>query len=206
MFINGCMPPVMIPVSSNINDFVLMGTKLNSDINVSFSYSSEFLDGIIKPYTKDKADTVKGVVGYNHTVNSTFERMVKEYLGNKFMNLNTDGSTTIKIHFQDFWIEQYSTTGAGMTTLAVLGGGEINYVLVAKTKSVVTVNHNGKEISKILSASAESNYVQGIGTGTSTSNIYQGENSIEFKHGENINKCNNKMIMILNGFLESLEL
>jgi len=202
----GCMAPVSIPMSSNLNDFIAMSTKSNTDANVSFIYTSDIQDGIMKPYTQDKADTVKGHVGLNHTQSSTFERMAKEYLGNKFLNMDSSGSTTIKLHLKDFWVEQYSTTSAGMQALAAFGGGEINYVLVARAKSVVTVNHNGEENTKVLSASSENNYVQGIGTGTSTSNIYQGTNSIEFKHAENINKCNNKMLMAMNSFLESLDL
>ena len=62
-----------LPMTSSLNDFVMMGTKVNSAENVSFQYESNITDGLIKPFSKDKIKEVAGHPGFNHTESSTLE-------------------------------------------------------------------------------------------------------------------------------------
>lgn len=195
-----------LPMTSTLNDFVMMGTKIDTKDTVSFIYKSDVTDGLIKPYEKDKVKEIPAHAGYNQTESTTLGRMINEYMGNKFTNLSPNGKTTITATLKDFWIEQYSTDSGGKQALTVLVGGEINMVCVAKVKVLLTIIQNGEESTKLISTTSEDTYVQGVGTGTSTSNIYRGKDSIEFTHARNINKVNNKIIMMVNAYLEELGL
>jgi|APSaa5957512493_1039668.scaffolds.fasta_scaffold98406_1 hypothetical protein len=204
IFIGGCA--TNLPMTSSLNDFVMMGTKVNSSENISFQYTSNITDGLLKPFEQDKAKEVSGHPGFNHTQSATLGRMLNEFLENKFSKISPNGSTTITAVLKDFWIEQYSTDSGGKVALAVLVGGEINMMCIAKVKILLTINRNGEELTKIISVSSEDTYVSGIGTGTSTSNIYRGKNSLEHTHAKNINKANNKVIMMMNSYFEELGL
>jgi len=195
-----------LPMTSSLNDFVMMGTKVNNSVSIEFVYESNIIDGLIKPFNKDKVTEIASHPGFNHTESSTLGRMLNEYFGNKFTRLNQGSDSKIKVVLKDFWIEQYSTDSQGMQLLAAFAGGEINIMCIAKVKVLLAVNKNGEEFTKVISTSSEDSYVQGIGTGTSTSNIYRGKNSVEHTHARNINKANNKIMMMINSYLEEIEL
>ncbi len=203
LFISGCA--TNLPMTSSLNDFVMMGTKVNSREKVSFTYESNVVDGLIKPFEKDKV-RVSAHPGFNHTESSTLGRMLNEYMENKYSNLAPDGQTAVKVTLKDFWIEQYSTDSGGKQFLVALGGGEITIMCVAKVKVLLTVNRNGKESNKIINITSEDSYVSGIGTGTSTSNLYRGKDSLEYTHANNINKANNKVVMMINSYFEEIGL
>ena len=204
LFLGGCA--TNLPMTSSINDFVMMGTKVNSDVIVSFQYESKVTDGLIKPYDKDKTKEVSGHPGFNHSQSTTFGRMLNEFMGNKFAKLSPSGTIIVKATLEDFLIEQYSTDSAGKQVLAALAGGEINIMCLAKVKVLLTVIKDGEELTKIISVSSEDTYVSGIGTGTSTSNIHRGKDSLEHTHARNINKSNNKVIMMMNSYFEEIGL
>ena len=195
-----------IPMTSTLNDFVMMGTKVNSSENVSFEYQSEITDGLIKPYNKDKTGEVSGHPGFNHTESTTLGVMLKEYMSNKFTNMNSTGNTKITAVLKDFWLEQYSPESGGKKFAVAMFGGEINYLCIAKIKVFLSVYHNGKKYEKIISTTSEDTYVHGVGTGTGTSSIYKGKNSVEHVHARNINKANNKLVMMINSYLEEIGL
>lgn len=198
--ITGCTSS--IPLTSSLNDFVSMGTKANSQQDISFTYSSQIADGIFYPYDKEKQKVVSGHPGYQMTPSSTLERMVREYMGNKFTKLTEGSPTTLSLNFKDFWIEQYSTDNTGKQVLVAFAGGEINMLCIAKVKAELKLIKDGQEQLKVLSATSDANYVQGVGTGTSTSNIYRGQESIEYVHAKNINTAFNKLVMMINAYLE----
>ena len=77
-----------LPMTSTLNDFVMMGTKTNSTDKVSFTYNTNITDGLIKPYERDKTKELSGHPGFNHTQSSTLNRMLNEYMGNKFSKLS----------------------------------------------------------------------------------------------------------------------
>ena len=204
IFLGGCA--TNLPMTSSLNDFVMMGTKINSSENVLFQYESNVTDGLVKPFDRDKVKEVSGHPGFNHTQSATLGRMLNEFMGNKFAKLSPSGTTTIKATLKDFWVEQYSTDSGASQALAVFAGGEINMMCVAKVKVLLTVNRNGEEMTKIISITSEDTFVSGIGTGTSTSNIHRGKDSIQHTHARNINKANNKVIMMMNSYFEELGL
>ena len=194
-----------IPLTSNINDFVMMGIKINTNEKVNFTYSSKVQDGNVKAYTKDKVEEVSGP-GFNLSESSTLKKMLSEYMNNKFPNLNSEGSTKINISLEDFYIEQYTEESTGKQVVTALFGGETNYILVAKVKVLLTINRNGQEYSKIITGTSEDKYVKGVGTGTSTSNVYRGNESLENVHAKNINNANNKVLMLLNAYFQEIGL
>lgn len=204
LFLCGCA--TNLPMTSSLSDFVIMGTKVNSNESVSFQYESNVTDGLIKPFDKDKTKEISGNPGFNHSESATLGRMLNEFMGNKFAKLSPSGKTIVKATLKDFWIEQYSIDSGGKQVLAALVGGEINIMCLAKVKVLLTVIKDGEELTKIISVSSEDTYVSGIGTGTSTSNIYRGKNSLEHTHARNINKANNKVIMMINSYFEEIGL
>jgi len=204
LFFGGCA--TNLPMTSSLNDFVMMGTKVNSTENVSFQYESNFTDGLVKPFERDKAKEVVAHPGYNHSQSATLGRMLNEFMGNKFAKLSPSGTTNVKATLMDFWIEEYSTDSGGKMVLTALAGGEINMMCVAKVKVLLSVNKDGEELTKIISITSEDTYVSGVGTGTSTSNIYRGKDSLEHTHARNINKANNKVIMMINSYFEEIGL
>ena len=205
LFANGCAPNLTLPTSSSLNDFLTMSIKTNSDDTIEFTYTSDLPDGLLSLYQGEKEKVIEAVK-YNHTQSSTFKRMVQEYLENKFLNINSAGETKIKLHFKDMWCEQHMISSGGQATMAAMFGGEIKTKYVIKSKAVLTVIHNGETKTKVLSTTVDDMVVSGFSTGTSTSNIYQGENSTEFKIAKLVDKSNNKIIMGMNSFLESLDL
>lgn len=203
--IAGCATPYNLPMNSTLNDFVVMGIKPNSNTKVILSYSSLMQDGIAIPYDQDKKTPPSGHPGYIHTEATTLERMAKEFLSNKF-TVEPSADTEISITLQDFYLEQFSTDSKGKIALAVLGGGEVNMILTASVKVSLKVKHNGKEVSRVFTGRAEDQYVQGFSTGTSTSNLYRGKDSIESVHARNINAANNKVLAFINRQLEEMGL
>ena len=58
----------------------------------------------------------------------------------------------------------------------------------------------------MITATSEDTFVSGIGTGTSTSNVHRGKDSTQHTHARNINKANNKVIMMMNSYFEEIGL
>lgn len=195
-----------ITLTSNINDFVMMGIKTNSAEKVNVQVSSKVLDGTVKPYERDKTAHVSSHPGYLLKEGSTFKRMVSEYLGNKFPSNSPTGSTVIKISLDDFWLEMYTEASGGSQFATAMFGGETEYILSAKIKSSVTITRNGQQHEKIITATGEEKYIRGVGTGTKTSNIYQGSDSPEAVYARAINSANNKVLMMLNVYFQELGL
>lgn len=204
VFACGCVST--LPLKSSISENAMIEIKTNSSEAIRFQYSSNISDGIIKPYTKDKEKEVSGHIGFNHSENSTLEKMLNEFMSSKFAQLADDGKIEIKIALVDFWIEQYSIDSNGKKVLVALVGGETNIMCAAKAKIHVTTNLNGELQEKDISATSEEAYVAGVGTGTSTSNIYRGKDSLENTHARNIDNANNKILIILNRYLEEIGL
>jgi hypothetical protein len=190
-------------MTSNVNDFVMLGADTNTLHHVAFEYESQISDGLIKPCRKDRGPEYGS--SYAHTECTTLERMLKEYMSNKFFKMGPDGDTKIKVTLTDFWIEQYVTDSTGKAVLASMFGGEVNSVCVAKVKVLVAVKLGGVDYNKIIVGSAEETHVSSFGTGTKTSYLYRGKESIEHIHAKNINDANNKVLM-MNHYFEELDL
>ena len=195
-----------LPMTANVNDYVMMGTDTNTLQTVAFEYESKISDGMIKPCEKDRGPEQGSQPGFIHTESKTLERMLHEFMANKFLKMSPDAETRIKVTLTDFWIEQYTTDSTGKAVMAAFFGGEVNSVCVAKVKVLVNVNRNGVDYSKVLVGSSEETHVAGYGTGTKTSYMYKGKDSIEHVHAKNINNANNKILMLMNRYFENMDL
>jgi hypothetical protein len=195
-----------IPTTTKMSDAVMMGIKTSSIKAVGYEYNSNIPDGIVKPCSKDTRDVQTNHPGYMHTESTTLDKMIKDYLSMKFNAVDQMSDPKIKVTLKNFWIEQYSPDSTAKQVFVALGGGEINVMVVANLDLVYEISKDGTPVTKSVRVSGDSAHVAGIGTGTSTSNIYRGYNSIEFRIADAINVVNNKAIAMLNQFIESNQL
>ncbi|MDQ6996254.1 MAG: hypothetical protein Q9M82_02195 [Mariprofundus sp.] len=191
-----------VPSTSRLSDDIMMGIKASSDV-VDFQFNSNVMDGEIKPSAKGSREVQGSHPGYTHNESTSLNKMMGEFASMKFNSLSSDSNIKIKVLLNDFWIEQYSTDSTGQMWLAALGGGEIHIMIVAHLGIAFEIIKDGKVNRKKLHISSESIHVSGMGTGTSTSNIYRGSESIEFRVADAMNAVNNKAIIMLNHFLAS---
>lgn len=198
-----------VPISTSLNDFAMMGIN-SSEIPVSYQLKNELKNqintqaGILKPYKKDKGGMISSMPGYKMVPENIFSSMFKEFLSNKYTNISeTNADNKIEIILKDFWIEYYTEQGGGTQFAIAMVGGEMNYTIKARVKILVKQTANGKENFKNISSSAEELFVYGIGTGTSSSNIYKGANSAEATVGKVTNSVFNKAIMMTDKFLSN---
>jgi len=204
IFLNGCASN--IPMTASVNDFVMMGVKTNSSETIKYSFKSSITDGEIDTINEEGVVSSENPA-FIHSESRVLSKMLSEYMRSKFTNLpQSSGEVLVDIFLNKFTISQYSTDSSGYQVMVALAGGEINKILEAKVSGSVRVVINGESHEKRIISSSESNYVSGIGTGTSTSNVYKGRNSIQHIHAQNINKANNKFLMQINSYLESLNL
>jgi hypothetical protein len=203
--ISGCASSG-IPMTSKMSDAIMMGIKTSQTKSISYEFKSGVADGTIKPCNKDSREPMQGHPGYTHTETVILNKMIHEYLSMKFYTVDNVSDPKIKVILRDFWIEQYSPDSTGKLWLVALGGGELNVIVVANLKLTYEILRNGTSSTKTIQVSADTTHVSGIGTHTSTSNIYRGTDSIEFRIAEAINAANNKAIAMLSQFLESNQL
>lgn len=199
LLITGCA--TSLPMTSSVNDFVMMGTKTNSKESIKYTFTSSVKDGEIK--AKNKDGSPNSGLAFTHTETSVLTRMLKEYMESKFTNISqTDSDVSVEIALTKFDLSHYSADSGGKQFATSMFGGETSFLLGAKVIGNIIVNKNGEKLEKKLVASAEDTFVNGVGTGTSSSNLYKGKDSINHTHARNINKANNKFLMQVNSFLE----
>jgi len=182
-----------IPVSSNINDFVMMGIKTNRNEPVSLQLVSNIHDGEYVILNKEGKDSGWKV---SFMESSTLQRMIKEYMTSKFSDLSEAGTTTISITLQDFSYSYYTTEGTGMQVLRGLAGDASGMpcIVSARISVSVEVNRNGTVETKNIISTAEQSFVTG------TAQVYQKEAA------DCVNSANNKVLMLLNSYLEELQI
>lgn len=203
----GCATTAATPTSTKMNDAIMMGIKTSSTGPVAFEYTSNVQDGQIQPSKKDSREIDKDLmVSYTHTENTTLSKMLNEYASMKFAKQDSASSTKLKITLKDFWIEQYSPDSTGSQVFAAMFGGEIKVIVAVNLDLSFEVTKDGSTNTKNVRISTDSSKVVGIGTGTSSSNVYQGEQNIEYKNANAMNDANNKAIVMLNQFVESSQL
>jgi hypothetical protein len=190
----GCVST--IPISTSINDFVVMGIKTNSSDHITFEYSSNIQDGVTKFYKKDKTGFDNGHNSYDSTESATFSKMITEYISSKFTHIEPNSGNSIKIILQDFWVEFYTNDPAGLQLLAI---GNSTSIYKAVANIFVTIKKDGEEFTKTIQASSEEEHH------ISTS-IYQQKEQWESVVAKAINNTNNKILMLLNSYLEELQL
>jgi hypothetical protein len=186
----GCLPTV--PLTDTLNDDVSMNTKTNWKQDISFDYSSDVSDTTYVPYDKDKNGSREGYQRCSIAPSAALQKMLKKYMCNKFAKLNhTRKVANVTIKFKDFWIEQYSSDHMATQLLAP----SLMYeTCVAQAKMEVRLEKDTLNVIKILSTSTKMEV-------RLENNCKQGA-SIELVHAKNINDCFNKLIILLNSFLE----
>lgn len=188
----GCT--TVIPVTSNINDFVMMGLKTNKQDVVAFEIVANIQDGEITVAGKDGVGTTGKVTV---TEGSVLQRMVNEYMTAKFTKMADSGDVKVKITLKDFSLQDYNTQSTGMQVLGSLAGGSASYrqprIVTAKISAVLEINRGGNEETKNLITSAEENYVGQFASEVSNKAV-----------ADCINSANNKILMQMNAFFEEI--
>jgi hypothetical protein len=182
-----------IPVTSNINDFVMMGIKTNKTETVSLQIVSNIHDGEYVVLNQEGNDSGRKV---SFMESSTLQRMINEYMTSKFAELSSTGTTTIKITLNDFSYSAYTTEGAGMQALRAFAGTPAGqpFIISAKISATVEIDRNGVVETKNIISTAEQNFINGGGA------VYSQEAA------NCVNSVNNKVLMLLNSYFEELQL
>jgi hypothetical protein len=181
-----------IPVTSNINDFVMMGIKTNREDAVSLKIISNIHDGA---YPVLKQDGTESGTTINIPESSVLSRMVNEYAATKFSKFSDDGTSTITVTLKEFSLQNYTTESTGMQVLRAFAGTNAGagYIIGSRIFVTVDVERNGESETKNISATTEENYEGGSMS-----------SSVQKYAADCINSTNNKVLMQMNAFFEEL--
>jgi len=196
-FIISCASTLVM--DSSINEFLLMGIKTNSKDNVVFNFKSNVVDGKHIPFNKGKIPYTLEPWSFKHNESYTLNRMTQEYLSMRFLNLGKSGEVVINLTLNDFWVEQWDPGSVGERVgeglLAVLSGVDVSkFEVEAHIDASITVTKDGKTETKIIK--------------TSHSEQTNDRSGAMWQKGISVclNKVNNKLLMAMSQFLETLEL
>jgi len=183
----GCTSTLLM--DSSINDFLLLGIKTNSNDNVVLNFSSNVVDGKQVPFKKGKIPPSPGQIGFNHTESYSLNKMAQEYMSMRFLKFGQSDGVVVDLKLRDFWIEQGPIGSFAEQLLATT-----KFEVESHIDVVVTVTINGNTETKIIKTS-HSEQVNGLAGA-----IWQKQISVC------INKVNNKVLMVMSQFFESLNL
>lgn len=177
-----------LPVSSSLDDFVVMNIKTENNDKVYLSYSSGVESGKIKVKNKNGNDLAGG---YKHNVPYTFNKMIDEYLTNKFRYYNKEGEgTEFKVELLDFYLEQNPAGSTGDQVLNAFAGTTGDQIFIAKLKARLTFEKDGEIYEKIFATSEE--------------DIFGGNTNRERIHGRITSDALNKIMMLMNRYFEEI--
>ena len=196
----GCVTP--IPTTKSMNDFVMMSIKTNTQKQVNFTFSSVPTDGEIKVYQEGKTSQSNT---YTHNIPSTVKNMLGDYMSYRFSSSSPD-KIDMSVTLKDIQITYRPLDSSGKQVVVTLFGGELSYTYSTKLVFDVGLVVDGKDLSRTFVVSSEDTQIQGIGTGTSTSNFYRGKDSVQSLIGRSVDQSNNKFLMLLNNYLVENEL
>lgn len=203
----GCaVNPPIVPVKSSLNDFVANSTRVNAKDTIGYRLTSKVRDTVVVPYGKNKSANITNGRGYSIPESSSFAAMSKSFLESRFSAIDSASRIKIDVSLEDFYCEMSTTKTAAQLTAVAFAGGEIPYLLSAFLKCRVTITRDGQAQSKIISTSSEEHFIQGIGTGTNTSSLHQGEGGAEYRLAKAIDDANNKAFVFINKYLEEQQL
>jgi len=203
MIFTGCASN--LPLTPIINESIINGITVNTLDSIIFEYESKISDGLIKPfmYVEDNR-SVKGFegyknsdhLGYYHSESATLRRMLKEYLSNKFSNLNTGSDMKIKVTFTDFQIEQRRRIRPVIAFIGVA-----NVVCIAEIEIFLTVIRGEEKLTKVLSVTSEER-----AKNVKFADFRSMDKPVLRAHGININRINNELLILINSYLEEIGL
>ncbi len=184
LFAVGCASH--IPLTASMNDFVLLGIKANNSDTVRFVYETKVVDGTLKQSSL-----------IEHSEGTVFGLMIQDYMQNKFTKMSPEGDVVIKVTQTDFEATMNVVDSTGTQVAKALFGGTQNYMMKAQVKINVLIERDGKQMTKNISGTSESPFSS---KGSASKDV------IARTHGENINKANNKVLMLLNAYFEEIGL
>jgi len=183
-----------IPVSSNINDFVMMGLRTNRQDNVSVEIISNIQDGEIIVMNQAGTGQTGKVIIHQGTV---LRKMVDDYMVAKFSRISDSGDVQITVTLRDFSVQDYNTESGGMQVLRGLAGGSTaaREPRMVSARITATIDIVGAEINETRNfvASSEENY---IGQFTSENGNRAFANVV--------NGANNRLLMQMGAFFEEI--
>lgn len=186
ILLSGCVSN--LPVTSSLDDFVVMNIKTENDDPVHLKFSTKVQPGTIK-VTNQKGTTLPG--GYKQNLPYTFNQMVDEYLVNKFRHYNKEGKgTEFKVELLEFNLEQYPAGNTGEQVVNALAGVSGDYMTTAKVKARLTFEKDGQTYEKLFATTEE--------------DIWGGYGSVHRVHGKNTSGALNKVMMLMNRYFEEI--
>lgn len=93
-----------ISIKPSINDNVLMGITTSSHRGLNFTYSSLLPDNKIPIYRQNKSALTNNR-NYTCDQSGTLQRMLNQYLSNKYHELSTDADLKMQVTLTDFYME-----------------------------------------------------------------------------------------------------
>lgn len=193
--VSSCATP--IPTTISMNDFVMMSLKTNPNKQVVFEFNSIPTDGEIKVYQENRESNSRT---YNHTIPSTVRNMLGDFMSYRFSTTASE-SVNLGVTLRNIEITFRPLDSGGKQVAVALFGGELSYTYTTKLVFDLSLLVDGKDLSRSFAVSSEDTQIQGVGTGTSTSNFYRGKDSVESLIGRSVDQTNNKFLMLLNNYL-----
>lgn len=176
-----------ISIKPSINDNVLMGITTSSHRGLNFTYSSLLPDNKIQIYKQNKYGPTNNR-NYTCDQSGTLQRMLTQYLSNKYHEISTDADLKMHVTLTDFYMEHYSTSSAGIQAISILMDEDslVSYMVSAFVTVEVSLEQDGEKVQRSFSASAD------------VATDYDNEVAA---FSDAINQANNRILMLLNAFL-----
>jgi len=184
-----------IPISSSINDFVMMGLRTNRQDSVTLEIISNIHDGETEVMNRDGTGRTGRVLTDQGTI---LKRMVNDYMTAKFYRLSESGDIKITIRLNEFTVQDYSVETAGMAVLrTLLVGARTRHprmVSVRITASIDIAGENIEETRNFISSSEE-HYTGQFATAVGNRAFATA-----------VNDANNRLLMQMGAFFDEIGL
>lgn len=192
IILSGCASPLTLPLTSKLSDGLMMNTTNGTSKEVAITIKSYVRDGEITPYLKDKVELVPMHAGYLHLENIVLSKMIYDFLNIKFMEVNKSADTKIEVTIKEFWIEQYINDSTTEQVMAAFGGITNTIMISANIVAQFEATKGGEKYNKKIIVSGEA------------TSIYEGGNGNEVanKTASAISDANNKVLVMLNKFID----
>jgi hypothetical protein len=211
----GCATTV--PISSNMNDDVLFGIKMNRQDAVLFEFVSNVQDGEMPVFKYEGSDGSSGTILINE--GSILENMISDYMAVKFTKISgggdayplpqkaTGGEVQITFTLKDFIVRDWSTTESRRVSV--------------KVTAALGIQRDGAEEVKTLIATAEKKHIgqaphqhpyqyNGSERAAMMERLYYDKRNISPTRSDAlsfcVNEANNKLLLQMNSFFEDINM
>jgi len=173
---------------------------------VNIAFSSAVADTSIRPlYFKKNGEQIQGT-GDQWEVNhvNSVDQMFREFISSVFAGPGDDVQVELRLLEVD--IRSENQDSGGRQFMVAMAGGELTSIKSVRQRAQITLHYNGEKHDKLLVGTASTSDVDGLGTGTETSNFYRGQQSDEMIYGRLLNDSSNKLVLQASQFIRSLEI